>query len=161
MRFLQFEIFIQLFFFPFLFPSVCCCTVVPYVVSVWIICMWYRGFEGSPCVSVISRCVQLILLLEGDIMCCLARGQADMRAPTGSREKKKCLLSRNMSKEQWKNFFLAPGRPSFFACVDYPFWQRLPERLFLYICIHFLCLFNFYFLFYCFFFISYLIPTEV
>ena len=75
-------------------------------------------------------------------------------APTGSPEKKEHPFSHNVSRELRSSIFLAPGSPSFWACVDCAFSQRPPGKLL------FLCLFHFYFFILLVFFISYLIPAN-
>ena len=101
-------------------------------------------FEDPPCVSVFSRYVQLMLQWVEDIMYCTARGLSKHMGTTGNWEKREHSFSWSVSKVLRKDFFLAPGSPSFSACADFDSCYSPPGNLFLYLFISFCVYFIFY-----------------
>ena len=113
-------------------------------------------FEGPPCVCVCSGSVfnwHCSLLNQRPKQACVIQ-LADER-------KRRRSLSRGMSWELRKNFFLASGNPSFPARADCAFSQKPAGKLLLLYLFYFVFILLFILLSYCFILISYSIPPII
>ena len=107
--------------------------------------------------SVVSRCVQLMLLREGGIMHCLVRGSAVTCVPTGCWEKKEVSAQSRGVKESEVEFLFVTRKPIFLAMCRLRFLSV--PLVDCYVWIYFItCLFCF-FIFYFFYYFLFLIPT--